>query len=266
MEPVSLFGFVGLGWLTGRFLISYGRYFRDMLSELEQYQGLLRIYGFEKEQADLDRLVADVRQALASTEESYDRRLDSSLFQRLHEIAFSVHQSINSQLEHRKVILVNDDPVIGRLYELRSQSKDASHKVIITDTIRCLQAGAFRASIVMGWNLTYEHVRQWIYKSKRKRLKQFNGVLTTKNKSANVKYDPIKDYDDFYLLGEKFVLCIAYEAGLLTKQYHQILENALTDRNHFAHPSNRKATASTASGYLDNLIANILTEAHFAIR
>ena len=117
----------------------------------------------------------------------------------------------------------------------------------------------------MGWSLVYEHIRQWLFQSKA-RLAKFNSELITRNRTNTLKYEPISSYDDFIVLGEHFCLEVGYASKLWNKQHNQILQNALTDRNHFAHPSMRKVTVHSAAGYIDNLVVNILTVREFSRR
>ena len=110
----------------------------------------------------------------------------------------------------------------------------------------------------MAWNLTYDHIRRWIFVSKRGRLPKFNAKLSARNKSPTVKHDPIVEYEDFEQHKESLVLDLAYEAKLYPKYINQLLGNGLTDRNHLAHPSSRQANLTSAIGYIENFMLNVL--------
>lgn len=140
---------------------------------------------------------------------------------------------------------------------LNAMRKVASKKVVlINEVVRCLQCGANRSAIVMAWNLVFDLFREWVFVSKKKRLAPFNATLTGKHKD----YSPVLSYEDFFLVSEFHVLEAAYGGKLIRKQTHQILQNALTDRNHYAHPSSRIATPEIAEGYITNLFNNILLD------
>lgn len=161
-------------------------------------------------------------------------------------------------------IVLNQSEVIEKLASLHCV-KGSDRDMMIREAVRCLESGACRAAIVMAWCLTFDHIRQWIYTSKAKRLTAFNAVLTTMNRTKTQLHDPIVAYDDFSVLGERDVVDIAYKATLYVKQKHQVLVTALTDRNHFAHPNSRGVTLESALGYVDNLCVNVLQHPEFAI-
>jgi hypothetical protein len=167
------------------------------------------------------------------------------------------------KLFKRKYAIVIDSPSASKpLRNLKEKIVDEEQKTILADAIRCVDAGAYYAAIVMTWNLTYDYIRRWIFVSKRSRLKRFNSVLNTYNFNGQPR-PAIKDYDDFFTLGEALVLEVAFKAKLFNKNMSQLLTHALTQRNHFAHPSHRKTNQATTMGYIENLIVNVVTNSHF---
>jgi hypothetical protein len=162
-------------------------------------------------------------------------------------------------------MVANRSAIMPKLAALK-RAKGSDRDMMIQETQRCIESGACRAAMVMAWCLAYDHLRQWIFSNKNRRLPAFNGVLTTKNRTKTQLYDPITAYEEFDDLGERFVIDIAYEAKLFPKQKHQVLVNGLTDRNHFAHPNSRGATLESAVGYIDNLLVNLLTHDDFGFR
>ncbi|WP_435010303.1 hypothetical protein P12x_001555 [Tundrisphaera lichenicola] len=176
----------------------------------------------------------------------------------------TVWSEINSRFRSRYMLVLDDNPVITSLRILISNLTVEEEKIIAEDALRCLETGSYRSATVMGWNLVFERLRQWIFTSHRKvRLNKFNAILMTHYKNKNNLHEPIKIYEDFYVHSERYIIEIAYEAELFPKHKHQILLNALTDRNHFAHPTTRQATSATAAGYVENLIINILNDPLF---
>jgi hypothetical protein len=156
--------------------------------------------------------------------------------------------------------------------ELRGVSQDLQNRaasmpqgderVFLDETILCLKIAAYRAAIVMGWNLAYDHLRRFVIAHK---LSDFNTVLTTKNRpKTQVKYAPAVTADDFPEK-ESFVLQIYHQAGIVTKNQMDILEPALKDRNLYAHPSSVQASAPIAAGHIDKLVRNIVTDPGFKI-
>ncbi|VAX38644.1 hypothetical protein MNBD_PLANCTO02-1091, partial [hydrothermal vent metagenome] len=152
----------------------------------------------------------------------------------------SIGPVVYSEVRDRNFVRLDHSNASKKLNSLVGKLKDKSQEVLLSDTIRCLECGASRAAIVMGWNLVYEHVRRWVFADP-ERLETFNDVLKTKYKSRNKQYDEISKYEGFFELKESMVIEICFEAKLIPKDKFQILENALKRRNHFAHPSFTKA-------------------------
>ena len=51
-----------------------------------------------------------------------------------------------------------------RLANLRGELSDPQQQVFLDETLKCLRIDANRAAIVMGWNLAYDHLRQWVFR------------------------------------------------------------------------------------------------------
>ena len=125
--------------------------------------------------------------------------------------------------------------------------------------MRCLQAEAYRAAIVMAWNLSYHHLLAWVVA---KKLSAFNGELTTRKRS-NKPYSPVSGIEDFPE-GESFVVEVCYKAELFSKNCHKKLQNGLNNRNLYAHPTTAIASAPIAAGHVEDLLRHIVLASHFS--
>jgi hypothetical protein len=67
--------------------------------------------------------------------------------------------------------------VSSKLIELKCKLADPEQMIFLDEAITCLRAGAYRAAVVMGWNLAYDHVRRWVFKN---HLPAFNAELTSR--------------------------------------------------------------------------------------
>src|ERR1700730_6412085 len=65
------------------------------------------------------------------------------------------------------------------LAELPSKVPNQSESVFLRETLDCYKVRAYRAAIVMAWNLAFHHLLRWIL-SDRKPLVAFNTALGTK--------------------------------------------------------------------------------------
>lgn len=208
---------------------------------------------------------AEIDERASADPPALEKELPRDLFDKLRSIVASVREKARHEVAGQLVLKLEISSVTESLRALQQTVTIDQEQILLADALRCLECGAFRAAIVMGWNLTFERLRRWIFRSPRKRKAAFNAALVTKPKSKNVNHKPLQIYEDFYELSERQILDIAYEAKLFSKQKHQVLINALSDRNHFAHPSSRRATSATAAGYIENLVVNILQDDTFRI-
>lgn len=142
------------------------------------------------------------------------------------------------------------------LLDLESRIADPNERKFYAETRLCLQAGAYRAAIVMAWNLAYEHLVAWVF-SDTGRLRSFNDELTGRwlNRARKRKHEPIDDRGDFGSTKESIVIDVCHKAKLVSKDDFAILDAALRKRNRFAHPtSDQVADGPIASGHVSELV------------
>ncbi len=142
------------------------------------------------------------------------------------------------------------------LTDLESQIANSEERVFYEETRLCLKAKAYRAAIVMGWNLIYDHLIRWVYFDQ-KNLNDFNKDLITRwiNKRKNQKYTPIVDLDDFGNIKESMVVDVCHKSKLIDKHDFEALDSGLKKRNKFAHPnSTQTADGPIASGHVSELV------------
>ncbi|MGA2066219.1 MAG: hypothetical protein ABSG86_14685 [Thermoguttaceae bacterium] len=149
--------------------------------------------------------------------------------------------------------------VSQRLAGLAPKLSDPQQKALLTETLDCLRIGANRAAIVMGWNLAFDHLRQWVC---RRHLAEFNAKLTGRCEKKNRNYDPVVDADGFPR-PEWLCLDVCREAGLLEGHELDILLDALKKRNRYAHPGSVVATAAIAAGHIEDLLEHVVLSAKF---
>jgi hypothetical protein len=171
-----------------------------------------------------------------------------------------------ARVEHAKTVAAlgwGPEPeqhgVSQRLAGLAPRLSDAQQQVFLTETLNCLRIRANRAAIIMGWNLAFDHLRQWVC---RRHLAEFNAKLTARCEKKNKNYDPVVDADGFPRL-ERLCLDVCDEAGLLGGHERDILHDALKRRNRYAHPSSVVATAAIAAGHVEDLLEHIVLSPKF---
>jgi hypothetical protein len=144
------------------------------------------------------------------------------------------------------------------LRELPGTISDQAEKLFLSEAITCYHSRAFRAAIVMVWNLTYDHLLNWILKDSA-RLAAFQSAIAGRvgaRKAANISIAKREDFED---LKESETIDICGSAGLFTSDNtKKILEIQLTKRNMAAHPSLIVIGAPEAEDTISSLISNVV--------
>ena len=143
------------------------------------------------------------------------------------------------------------------LKELPSKLPDLGERTYLDEALKCFEVEAFRAAIVMTWNLAYHHFCDYIMKN---RLADFNArwiiVFPAHHKNAAKVITKIEDFGDN--LKESEVIKIAKSASIVTNDVGKILEEKLGRRNSAAHPSNVKIEQLQAEEFIDDLVKNVV--------
>jgi hypothetical protein len=155
------------------------------------------------------------------------------------------------------LILSDQDETIivkSLLINLVEKITDENEKVFLEETLRCYGANAFRAAIVMGWNLGYHHFITWIFKESI-RVTQFNNSIAIKFPKSSIT---IAKFDDFSEIKEFDVIEICRHAKLIDKNLGELLKEKLKKRNSAAHPSKIVITQAQADDVITDLVNNIV--------
>jgi hypothetical protein len=126
---------------------------------------------------------------------------------------------------------------------------------LYSEAVKCLETGAYRSAVVMGWNLIYDRLRNWVF-TDAARLGSFNTELAKiLNRAGSAMYNPIVNYEDFYE-GPNEAKCIDLlkDARIAGEKDHGKLRTYLRRRNEYAHASDKQPTASQANGLLEDLL------------
>lgn len=151
--------------------------------------------------------------------------------------------------EHGPTIAVR-----GLLIDLVPKLADANERHFLEEALRCYSVKAFRATVVMVWNLAFSHFRG-IVVGDSKRLDAFNEAFSKRYaKKAYI----IKSADDFDELKEFEAIEIAQTAKILTKNVAEIMKDKLKRRNIAAHPSSVDITQAQADDVITDLVNNIV--------
>jgi hypothetical protein len=141
------------------------------------------------------------------------------------------------------------------LLDIPSRIPDLAEKTFLIETIKCYRVGAYRASIVMTWNLAFDHLLRWLL-ADAQRLADFNSaILRRYPKKSTLK---ILLQDHFEDLKEAEIIEICLTASLFSKNIIEILREKLKRRNIAAHPSQVIVTQAQADDVITDLVNNVV--------
>jgi hypothetical protein len=145
------------------------------------------------------------------------------------------------------------------LHDLPGKVSDEAECIFLKEAITCYHHRAFRAAIIMAWNLTYDHMARWII-ADNARLTALNSKIAQRvgvnSRRASITINKREDFDQ---LEEREMIDIMANAGLLpSSNEKKILEMQLTRRNMAAHPALVTIDAPQADDAITSLVQNIV--------
>jgi len=146
-------------------------------------------------------------------------------------------------------VKVKDD-----LRVLLTHLSNPTENEFLKEVIDCFEIGAYRASTVMVWNLTIDHLYEYILAHE---LTDFNAALA-KNTDKRIKITSVTKKDDFTEIPENKFIELCKSSNIITNDIRKILDVKLGIRNTFAHPSSIKMLESKALEFIEDLINNVV--------
>ena len=165
-------------------------------------------------------------------------------------LASSTRRALDVRLGGDPTIVV----VSKALADLPAYISNLAEREFLVEALNCYKVKAYRAAIIMTWNLTYAHLVGWIINDPQ-RLASINVGIATKYPKKNIV---IKKYEDVDELKESEFIEAARVATLLGKNLTQILREKLGRRNMAAHPSQVAFTQHSADEMITDLITNVI--------
>jgi hypothetical protein len=167
---------------------------------------------------------------------------------------YELHRNNKDYIESKIIknpfkVKANDD-----LRLLLTYLSNTEENEFLSEAINCFEIGAYRASIVMVWNLTINHLFEYILKHK---LTEFDNVLKI-NTDKRVKITSISKKDDFNEIPENKFIEFCRSAGIISNDVRKKLDIKLGIRNTYAHPSNVVMREIIATEFIDDLVNNVV--------
>jgi hypothetical protein len=142
--------------------------------------------------------------------------------------------------------------VSKQLADLVSKVKDSQERTFLEEAIRCYRVESYRATIVMVWVLTMDHLQKYTFGNK---LTEFNAAIAA---HSDKKMEPIVADDDFSKLKENRVIELMRNAGVISNDVRKILDEKLGIRNSAGHPSGITFSGHKTTEFALDLIENVL--------
>jgi hypothetical protein len=169
---------------------------------------------------------------------------------------FRLGRAVRTELDakygvHHSVIAV--DKI---LTELPAKVPSIDERAFLQEALTCYRSKAFRACIVMVWNLAYSHLLDWLL-AEPTRLATFNATITKRYpKKTGLT---ISKYDDFTdELKEREVIEICSSGNLINSSVFKILKDKLDRRNIVAHPASVVVVQHQADDTASELVNNVV--------
>lgn len=149
--------------------------------------------------------------------------------------------------------------VTAALAKLADTLPDMAERAYYKEALTCYNHGAFRATVVMVWNVAFSHLCDHILT---KRLKDFNDRWLTAHPGTHKnKVKTIVVMDDFNdHLKEFEILTLARDANIITKNVFNIMDAGLKKRNAAAHPNNVIIGKTQTDAFIEDLITNVVLQ------
>lgn len=144
---------------------------------------------------------------------------------------------------------------IPYLKKFVSKVGEEHKRKFIAEAISCLGVDARRASIIMTWAGTIDHLCDYIIAHK---LNEFNNALH----SRRDRYSrlTITSKDDFSDIRESVFLETCRSARIISNDVRKILDEKLGIRNTCAHPSGVEVHPTKVVNFVEDLLDNVLSK------
>lgn len=167
---------------------------------------------------------------------------------------YQLHRALRALLEGKITKKKIKAKVSNDLRLLLGHISNPIENEFLKEAINCFEISAYRAAIVMVWNLTIDHLYEYILKYEQS---NFNLALA-KNTDKRIKISTVNTKDDFGEIPEGKFIEFCRSANIISNDIRKILDTKLGIRNSYAHPSNIKVIESKATEFIEDLVNNVV--------
>lgn len=145
--------------------------------------------------------------------------------------------------------------VIPYLQKVVAKLNEDNQRRFMAEAISCLTVNARRATIIMVWTGTLDHLYDYILKYK---MSDFNKALS--NRSDRYSKLIIKMKDDFTDIKDAVFIEVCRSARIISADVRKILDQKLDVRNTYAHPANVEIGRTKVVDFIEDLVDNVITK------
>ncbi len=168
---------------------------------------------------------------------------------------YKLARAVRSELDKRHGIHRSVIQVARLLSDLPDSVPDIAERAFLREALNCYSVEAYRACIVMTWNLAFDHVLRWILTDSQ-RLSDFNSSIARRfPKKSGLQISTIEHFEE---LKESETIEVCQTANLFSKNITEILREKLKKRNMAAHPSQIAIHQSQADDVVTDLVSNVV--------
>lgn len=144
-------------------------------------------------------------------------------------------------------------PPLAALSALVGKISGDAEQRFLAEAIACLDVKATRATVVMVWLMTVDHLQRYVLAHE---LASFNGAWAMRGDYGG---HPIAAQDDFLeIRDENAFITILRSANVITKDVRKILDEKLGFRNTCAHPNDIVIPESKVVAAIEDLVYNVV--------
>jgi hypothetical protein len=174
---------------------------------------------------------------------------DSRISFRVYRLEARAKEQLDAKYGARPATIVVD----AILQALPGKVSGEAERLFLSEALTCYRNKAFRAAIVMTWNLAYDHLLNWIVA---KHLAAFNAAIPVRySKRVGVVMAKKDDFEEFK---ESEVMEVCGTANIINGNVKKILKEKLDRRNMAAHPSLVEIIVHQAEDVISDLVNNVI--------
>lgn len=144
--------------------------------------------------------------------------------------------------------------ISAMLTGLPAKVPDVSERAYLAEALNCYRVKAYRAAIIMAWNLAYDHLVRWVVTDPQ-RLADCNAALVDRFPKKGLTIQKLEDCAD---LRESEFIELCRTSKILNKNTVQVLKEKLARRNSVAHPSSIVVSQHQADDAISDLVNNVI--------